>query len=226
MLPLAGRLLEVVTATAMDCHMANAARPSAKKNSSYEVNGMKVILTNDIPNLGEEGDIIEVSQGYARNFLLPKGLVAMYNKTNLAILEGKKKAIEKRREEKRMNARSVKEKLASSVLSFSMPAGDNGKLFGAVTTQMVVEELEKLGLDVERKKIEIPGHTLKAVGTHKIRVRLYGEQEAEISVSIVPEGQEAQAAAPAGEEPAKAETAAVEEEVVASEEAPEQQDGE
>jgi large subunit ribosomal protein L9 len=149
---------------------------------------MKVILNTDIPNLGEEGDILNVSPGYARNYLLPKGLVSMYNKTNLSILEGRKKAIEKRREEKRLNAQSLKQRISSGEVEFTMPAGDNGKLFGAVTAQMVVEELEKQGMTVERKKVDIPGHTLKALGNYKIRIRLYGDEEAELNVKIVREG--------------------------------------
>ncbi len=176
---------------------------------------MKVILNTDIPNLGEEGDILNVSPGYARNYLLPKGLVSMYNKTNLSILDGKKKAIEKRREEKRQHALSLKEKIKTGRVEFAMPAGDNGKLFGAVTAQMIVDALSEQGMEVERKKIDIPGHTIKAVGNYKIRVRLYGEEEAELPIEVKPEGASAgtgkeQAASKSAAKPAEAPAAVAE----------------
>jgi large subunit ribosomal protein L9 len=182
---------------------------------------MKVILNTDIPNLGEEGDVLNVSPGYARNYLLPKGLVSMYNKTNLSILEGKRKAIEKRREEKRQNALSLKDRLNNGSVDFSMPAGDNGKLFGAVTAQMIVEALEAQGITVERKKVDIPGHTLKALGNYKIRIRLYAEEEAELLVNINREGapveEKKSAPAPAAPAPAAPAEKAAEQEVVAEE---------
>lgn len=155
---------------------------------------MKVILNTDIASLGEEGDIINVSPGYARNYLLPKGMVSMYNKTNLAVLESRMKAIEKRKEEKRQNALSLKERLNGTTLQFNMPAGDNGKLFGAVTSQMIVDELAKQGMEVERKKVEIPGHTLKTLGNYKLKIKLYGDHDADLGVDIQKEGGKADAA--------------------------------
>ncbi|WP_041401268.1 50S ribosomal protein L9 [Salinispira pacifica] len=174
---------------------------------------MKVILNTDIANLGEEGDIINVSPGYARNFLLPKGMVSMYNKANLAVLESRMKAIEKRKEEKRKNALSLKERINGTTLTFNMPAGDNGKLFGAVTSQMIVDELARQEMEVERKKVEIPGHTLKSLGNYKLKIKLYGDQEAELGVDIQKEGGKADATtAPAAkaEKPAAAPAAEAE----------------
>lgn len=151
---------------------------------------MKVILNSDLPNLGEEGDILDVADGYARNYLLPRKLVLQYNNQNLALLEGRREAIDKRREEKRKEAMSVKERLETEALEIAMPAGENGRLFGSVTSATIAEHLEKSGIDVERKQIDIPAKTIKSVGTTKIRVRLYDNQEAELLVEVKPAGGE------------------------------------
>ena len=167
---------------------------------------MKVILNTDVPNLGEEGDILEVKPGYARNFLLPKQLVSLYNRTSLAVLEGKRTQIERKKEERRKAALSDKVKIDGASVVFKMPAGENGKLFGAVTAQMVCDALEAQGIIVERKKVEIPGHTLKALGDYRIHIRLYNEAAADLKVKVVAEGA-VESATEAGREAAKTESA-------------------
>lgn len=167
---------------------------------------MKVILNTDVPNLGEEGDVLEVKPGYARNFLLPKQLVSLYNRTSLAVLESKRNLIERKKEERRKAALSDKVKIDSANLLFKMPAGENGKLFGAVTAQMICDALEAQGIVVERKKVEIPGHTLKALGDYKIHIRLYNEAAADLKVKVVAEGA-AESTSEAGPEVSKAEPA-------------------
>ena len=146
---------------------------------------MKVILTKDVINLGEEGDVLEVKPGYARNYLIPNGLVALYNRTNLAVLESRRKQIEKKKEERRLAAQGDKARIDALAVTFNMPAGENGRLFGAVTSQMVVEELAKHDISVERKRIEIPGNTIKATGDYKLRIRLYKDAAAELRVKVV-----------------------------------------
>jgi large subunit ribosomal protein L9 len=155
---------------------------------------MKVILNTDIPNLGEEGDVLEVKPGYARNYLIPNNLVSLHNKTSVAVLESKKKLIEKRKQERKLAAQTDKTKIDGAVIEFKMPAGENGKLFGAVTAQMIVEELEKQGITIERKKVEVPGHTLKTIGEFKIHVRLYHDTSADLKVKVVSEDGKAEAA--------------------------------
>ncbi len=150
---------------------------------------MKVILNTDIAELGEEGDILEVSAGYARNYLLPKKLVSMYNKANLSFFESRKNLIAKNKEEKRRQALSVKERIADTPLEFRMPAGDKGKLFGAVTAHMIIDALEARDITVERKKIDIPGHTLKYLGNYNITIHLYNDEEAILAVSVLKEGE-------------------------------------
>lgn len=158
---------------------------------------MKIILNRDVANLGEEGDIKEVASGYARNYLLPKGLVLEYNARNLAQLEQRHADIAARKLAKREAAEGVKAKLEAEPLTIVMPAGENGRLFGSVTTATIVDALGSRGVEIERKRIELPGSTLKAVGNYKVKARLYGEQEATISVKVCAAG----AAEPVVDEP-------------------------
>lgn len=145
---------------------------------------MKVILNQDVIGLGEEGDIKDVADGYARNYLLPKKLAVPHTKAFLAALEHKRASIEKRKEEKRLDAAGLKERLEAEEIRFSVPAGENGKLFGSVNNTNVVVELEKRGFSIEKKRIEIPDHAIRAVGTYKVRIRLYDKEEATIKLIV------------------------------------------
>ena len=148
---------------------------------------MKVILNNDVGNLGEEGDVKDVADGYARNFLIPKGMVMPYSRQNLALIESRRATIEKRKEDKREQAKTAKDRLEGEPLTIRMTAGERGKLFGSVTSQAIAEELEKRGVDVERKRIDIEDGTIKTLGTHTVRVRLYAEEEAQLKVVVEPD---------------------------------------
>ena len=145
---------------------------------------MKVILNKDIANLGEEGDIKDVARGYARNFLIPKSLVMPYTREALAILESRREQLGQRREEKRKDALDIKTRLESDDLVVEMPAGERGRLFGSVTGATIVDALAGQGIIVERKRLEIPDRTIKSVGTTRVRVRLYGDEEAELKVVV------------------------------------------
>jgi large subunit ribosomal protein L9 len=147
---------------------------------------MKVILNTDVVGLGEEGDIREVASGYARNFLLPRKLAVTHTRENLAALQHRMAAIETRRDEKRKEALGLKERLEAEEITFSMPAGENGKLFGSVSSAMVATELEKRGYQIEKKRVEIPEHTLRTVGSFKVKVKLYDKEEA--TVKLIVEG--------------------------------------
>jgi len=145
---------------------------------------MKVILLKDVENLGEEGDVCVVKDGYGRNYLLPKGFATLYSKNSVEILNQKKAAIEKRREEKRKEAMGLKERLEGLNLVFAMPAGENGKLFGAVNNANIVEALAKEGLTVARKAVEVPGHSIKVVGNYSVKVKLYGKESAKLAIEV------------------------------------------
>ena len=190
---------------------------------------MKIILTQDVINLGEEGDVRVVKDGYARNYLLPTGAAVLYNKTNAAIFASRAAAIEKRKQEKRDAARSLKEKLDALTIELVVPAGDSGKLFGSVTNVMVQDELAKLGYEIERKKIEVASHEMKMVGSYHVLVHLYENESSTIKLVVKSEAQvkaEQKAAAEAAKAEAEAQAAAeaaaaeAEAEVEVAEEAP------
>ena len=146
---------------------------------------MKVILNQDIVNLGEEGDICTVADGYGRNYLLPQKLAVPYIKQYVALFEQKKEQIEKRKEEKRQAARSLKEKIeALGSIEIKMPAGEGDKLFGSVTTAMIADQLGLAGVEVERKKIDLMGHVIKMLGTYGIKIKLYNNETADFKVTV------------------------------------------
>ncbi|MFQ3547216.1 MAG: 50S ribosomal protein L9 [Termitinemataceae bacterium] len=145
---------------------------------------MKVILNKDVHPLGEEGDVKDVAKGYARNYLFPRGLAVPYTERNLKIFEARREEIEGRKAEKRRDAASLKEKLEALELLIVMPAGANGKLYGAVTNQTIMDELAKHGFQIERKRIEVPGNHIKSVGKFKVHVKLYENANAELTIVV------------------------------------------
>lgn len=172
---------------------------------------MKIILNQDVVNLGEEGDVVVVKDGYARNYLLPTGMAVMFSKTNQAIFASRTAAIQKRKIEKRSASSTMREQLGKVVLTMIVSAGESGKLFGSVTSSMVQDALAKLGIEVERKKIEVPTHAIKMVGTYSVRIRLYEDESAEVKLVVESEAMvkarqvaESKAAAEAAKAAAKA----------------------
>lgn len=149
---------------------------------------MKIILNQDVPNLGEIGDVKDVAAGYARNFLLPRDLAVVYNTKTVAVFAKKQAEIDSIKTSKRQASSSLKEQLEAEELTITMPAGANGKLYGAVNNATIADELLKKGIQVDRKKIEVPARAIKSTGNYKVIVHLYEKEEATIRVAIV--GQE------------------------------------
>ena len=145
---------------------------------------MKVILNTDVINLGEEGDVCDVAVGYARNYLFPQKLAVPYNKQTMLQFENKRDVIEARKDEKLKAALGLKEKLETEELKFRMSAAESGKLFGSVSASMIAEELEKRGYEIERKRIEVPGDHIRMTGEDQVRIKLYGQEEVLIKVSV------------------------------------------
>lgn len=165
---------------------------------------MKIILNQDVVNLGEEGDVCVVKDGYARNYLLPTGAAVIYNKTNAALFASRAEAIEKRKVAKRAEAASLKEKLDAVTLELVVPAGESGKLFGSVTSIMVQDALNKLGFEIERKKIEVQTHAIKMTGTYIVTVHLYENESSQIKLVVLSDADVKERARKAAEEEAKA----------------------
>ena len=169
---------------------------------------MKIILNQDVVHLGEEGDVVEVKDGYARNYLLPTKTAVIYNKANAALFKSRAAAIEKRKAEKRAASASLKERLDGVSLAITVPAGESGKLFGSVTSSMVQAELAKLGFDIEKKKIEVATHAIKMTGTYSITVHLYENDLSHIKLVVMSEAEKLAAEKAEAEAKAKAEAEA------------------
>ncbi len=147
---------------------------------------MKVILRENLDNLGEIGDVVEVKDGYARNFLIPRKLVFEANTKNLNQLEAQKQQLERKIQKDRINAEKVRDELEKISLTIQMKVGEDGKLFGSVTTQMIADELKEKGFDIDRKTITIP-EPIKALGIYTIEIKLHKEIEAKVKVWTVRE---------------------------------------
>ncbi len=169
---------------------------------------MKIILNQDVVNLGEEGDVVVVKDGYARNYLLPTGAAVLYNKTNAAIFASRAAQIEKRKAEKRAQSASLKEKLDATVVNLVVTAGESGKLFGSITAAMVQEALSKQGIEVERKKIEVATHAIKMVGTYSVVVHLYENEVSHVKLVVESEAMVKERKAKEAREKAEAEAKA------------------
>ena len=146
---------------------------------------MKVILKENIKSIGKKDEVINVSDGYARNYLFPQNMAVPYTKQYIVLFEQRKEQIEKRKAEKHAAAISLKEKIeALGTIEIKMPAGDGDKLFGSVNNSMIAEQLAANGIEVERKKIELGTSAIKLIGTYPVKVKLYNNETAEIKVVV------------------------------------------
>ena len=144
---------------------------------------MKVILLKDIKGTGKKDQIIEASDGYARNFLFPKGLAREANAANLNAIENAKSAKKHREDVERANAQEVAAKLAGKVIRISARGAEGGRLYGSVTSQEIADALEKqYGVKVEKRRIEVSN--IRNAGTFTASVWLYAGITAEMSVQV------------------------------------------
>ena len=145
---------------------------------------MKVVLLQDVKAQGKKGDLINVSDGYARNFLLPKGLAKEANSQVLNELEGKKEAAAYHRNLEEEKARNIAERMKDIVVKLEAKAGAGGKLFGSITSKDVAEELKKqFNLDIDKRKIELKDG-IKVCGTTEVPVKLYPGISGTFRVSV------------------------------------------
>ena len=147
---------------------------------------MKIILRKDMDALGLEGDIVNVANGYARNYLIPKGIALEASNQNIKIMETQRKKIEVRRLKAREDAEEVKSKMADILITISQKAGEEDKLYGSVTSMDIAAHLEKQGIAIDRRKITMD-RPIKTLGEFEIPVKLYPEVTGSIKVVIVPE---------------------------------------
>ncbi len=145
---------------------------------------MKVILLEDVKKLGKKGDIVEVKDGYAKNSLIPAGLVAEATATAVNQRNLQVKATNRRKEEELAEAKELAAKINDKKLSIEVKVGENGKLFGSVTTKEIAEQIKlQLGYDVDRKKITLK-EPIKSVGTYNIPVKVHPKVTATVIVVL------------------------------------------
>ncbi len=145
---------------------------------------MKVILTQDVKSQGKKGDLINVSDGYARNFLLPKGLAVEANKQALNELEGKKGAAAYHKNVEEEKARNIAERMKEITVNLSAKAGAGGKLFGSITSKDVAEALKaQYNIDIDKRKFDIKDG-IKSCGVTEVTVRLYPQITGTFKVNV------------------------------------------
>lgn len=143
---------------------------------------MKVILLNDVPGTGKKGEIKEVSSGYARNYLIPKGLAQEATPGHLKEFKKQQEIRAKKEEKKRQDAQNLAEKVSGKTITVKAKAGEDGRLFGSVTAADLAAALSAQGIKIDKKKIELEEH-IKAVGNYTARLRLH--PEVSVSVTVV-----------------------------------------
>lgn len=144
---------------------------------------MEVILREDVPHLGHIGDIVKVRPGYARNYLLPRGLATVADKRNVRVLEHEKRIVEDKRKRAMSAAEQQAKQLGATTLTIPARAGEEGKLFGSVTNIDIERALTDAGLAIERRRIRLE-EPIKALGEYKVSVSLAAGVQAEITVAV------------------------------------------
>ncbi len=147
---------------------------------------MKIILREDVEKLGKAGDVIKVADGFGRNYLIPRQLAVPANVRNLKALEHDRRVIEARAKKSRKSAESLASKLSAISITLPAKAGEEGKLFGAITSRDIAEALEKAGVPVDRKNVLLLD-PIKQLGDYKVKIKAGTDLHPEISVSVVAE---------------------------------------
>lgn len=146
---------------------------------------MQVILTQDVKGQGKKGQLVNVSDGYARNFLFPRGLAKEASKSNINVLKGKKESLEYKVKTETEEAKAIAEKMKEIQVEIKAKAGDNGKLFGSVTSKDVSEALiHQFHIKLDKKKFVMPDG-IKTLGVSEIPVKLYTGVNGVLRVNVV-----------------------------------------
>lgn len=147
---------------------------------------MEIILKEDIAGLGYKNDVVKVKDGYARNYLIPKGYAVIANKSNLRQLEEELKQASHKAEKMKADAQALADKIGKLVLEIKAKVGESGRIFGSVTNGHIAEALKEKGFDIDRKKILIVGEA-KTLGEYKAIIDLHREVKHEITFNVVAE---------------------------------------
>ena len=147
---------------------------------------MKMILLQDVKSVGKKGELINASEGYAKNFLLPRKLAVEATKSNLNDYEMKQKSEARHAKEELEKAQQIAEQLKDKVVTIRVKTGSNGKLFGSVTNKEVAQAvIEQTKLDIDKKKVSIGGESIKMLGERIATIKLHPKVTAEVTVKVV-----------------------------------------
>ncbi|MBF0519568.1 MAG: 50S ribosomal protein L9 [Nitrospirae bacterium] len=147
---------------------------------------MKVILREDISNVGDMGMIVNVARGYARNYLIPKKFAVEANPKNMKLLQHETRIIAEKVKKLKVSAEDFAKKIVATSVNISAKAGEEGKLFGSVTNKDIADALEAMGFSIDKRKILLDA-PIKRVGEHIVKVRIHPEVQADLKVDVVPE---------------------------------------
>ncbi len=151
---------------------------------------MKIILKQDVPNLGQEGDVEEVADGYARNYLIPQGMALKATPGALKDLEHRQKVQANKHQRMKKSAETMARRLTAQTVTFEVKTGETGKLYGSITNADIAEALgEKMGEEIDRRDISL-SEPIREVGEHFVPVHLMEDVEPQIRVVVKPEGGE------------------------------------
>jgi large subunit ribosomal protein L9 len=146
----------------------------------------EIILQQDIENLGEAGEVVDVKPGYARNYLLPRGLAIPATEGNVKRIEQERRRLDRARTRERDQAEELSQQLADRSLSFSVRAGEEGRLFGSVTSTDIADRLAEEGIEVDRRLIRLE-EPIKELGVYRVAVELHADVRPELKVWVVAE---------------------------------------
>ena len=147
---------------------------------------MKLILTSTVDKLGIAGDVVEVKDGYGRNFLLPQGYAMLATPANLKVFELERRKLQVKVEAERGQAASLADKIHNTPVTIAMRVGENDKLYGSVTTALIADALADKGIEIDRRRILLDT-PIRLLGDYKVRVRLHANVTAEVPLAVVAE---------------------------------------
>lgn len=145
---------------------------------------MEVILKKDFISLGYEGDICKVKDGYARNYLIPRNIAVVKNAANLRTLAQMQKSLEKKRAKRKMEAEILKGKIVDITVVIPMKVAENGKLYGSVSQQTIVDALKEKEIDINKRDVHMEKH-IKELGEFEVEIKLYHSVNANIKIKVV-----------------------------------------
>lgn len=146
---------------------------------------MKVILTQDIKGVGKKDEVINANDGYARNFLFPKKMAVEANAKNMSALKGRQDSANFKKEQEKEKANEIKEKLSKIMLTIKVKSGENGKIFGSITTKEISIELQnQYNIEIDKKKINLK-EPIKEIGVFNIEIKLYDGIIGKLKINII-----------------------------------------